>query len=207
MEELGLPVALRLFIDLDRGRAGALAPDGCLEGGTGGGSGAAGSSAAAAAATGAFAAVAAPATSSATSSAGAASATPARAKSGPAPEVGWCPIVAIAAEPKRDAAAKNRAAGFPSQCHDRATPVGSSSANGESTPPVSDIAQKSRARSATMASGAAKAPSDSCAPARVRRKSDSSAPPIASASRRGSPRPSTIAMRAKRVKRPEAAAR
>ena len=128
-------------------------------------------------------------------------------KERPAPAVGSRPIVTSAAEPKSEAAAKKRAAGLPSQCHDSATPVGRSSANGDSTPPVSDIAQKSSARSATMASGAAKTPSDSCAPSRVSRKSDSSAPPIASASRRGSPSPSTIAIRAKRVKRPEAAAR
>ena len=42
---------------------------------------------------------------------------------------------------------------------------------------------------------------------RVRRKSEPSAPPIASASRRASPRRRTIAIRVKRVKRPEAAAR
>ena len=105
------------------------------------------------------------------------------------------------------AAAKNRAAGFPSQCQDRATPVGSRSANGESTPFVSDIAQNRSARSTTIASDAAKSPSDSCAPGRVIRKSDRSAPPMASASRRGSPSPSTMAIRAKSVKRPEAAAR
>src|SRR6266508_2270155 len=69
------------------------------------------------------------------------------------------------------------------------------------------MAQKSSARSTTIASGARKTPSALRNAGRVKKNRDASEPPIARASNLALPDPSEIENRQKREKRPDTAAR